>query len=451
MSDFTLSCINQRKQRSRFFYHLAGDAASRYNSVSPYIYETSLEEKLVYSQEDLNMRRKAEILKYSTKDYNKQKKQNYSFLAKKHTKARPCPNSNSAKPSSSSGVPGPIIPLFENPNIPLYNYKSQSKQFTFQNIPFDEFKRIFDTFPFYNIDSFNNTYVNLMDIIILNPDNNQFLFNFSIPISLEYTAYFNGISSVYDVTACQIAIFSSILDIMYSDTLISSNNIPYRTNPALDSDIVSSTKSISIDFAESTVGQVKVRQYLGNIILKNVTIQTVTQYVYTLFLKINTNYAEYSGLSPVPATKTKISITSGNNITDVLSLNMIILNNWVNIDDVYYQITAVTDTNNGIITPNYSSDTLVSKEVEIGLYNADNQPSIPPIRDNAGTGESVSNSNAINVTNVSYKYITNFDNTNPNLVNMTENCELVIFDSEGTVSNSEDIEVIPFSISAIPV
>ena len=375
MSDFTLSCTNQRKQRARFFYHLAGDAASRFNVVSPYIYETSLEEKLVYSQEDLNMRRKAEVLKYSIKDYNKQKKQNYSFLAKKHTKARPCPSSNNAKPSSSSGVPGPIIPLFENPNIPLYNYKDASKQFTFQNIPFDEFKRIFDTFPFYNIDGFNNTYVNLMDIVILNPDNNQFQFDFSIPISLEYSANFNGIGSIADVTACQIAVFNSVLDIMYSDTLISSNNITYRSpGNGLDSDIVSSTRSISLDLAESTVGQIKVRQYIGNLILKNVTIQTVTQYVYTMFLKINTNYAEYSG-----------------------------------------------DNDN-----------------------------VKPIRTNQ-LGDDITNSNAINVTDVTYKYITNFNNTDPNLVNITENCELLIFDSDGTSLNSEDITFIPFNISAVPI
>lgn len=375
MSDFTLSCTNQRKQRARFFYHLAGDASSRFNVVSPYIYETSLEEKLVYSQEDLNMRRKAEVLKYSIKDYNKQKKQNYSFLAKKHTKARPCPSSNNAKPSSSSGVPGPIIPLFENPNIPLYNYKDASKQFTFQNIPFDEFKRIFDTFPFYNIDGFNNTYVNLMDIVILNPDNNQFQFDFSIPISLEYSANFNGIGSIADVTACQIAVFNSVLDIMYSDTLISSNNITYRSpGNGLDSDIVSSTRSISLDLAESTVGQIKVRQYIGNLILKNVTIQTVTQYVYTMFLKINTNYAEYSG-----------------------------------------------DNDN-----------------------------VKPIRTNQ-LGDDITNSNAINVTDVTYKYITNFNNTDPNLVNITENCELLIFDSDGTSLNSEDITFIPFNISAVPI
>jgi hypothetical protein len=376
MSDFTLSCTNQRKQRSRFFFHLAGDASSRYNLVSPYIYETSLGNKLVYSQEDLNMRRKVEVLKYSTKDYNKLKTQNYSYLAKKNTKTRPCPAKNIETPSSSCDVPGPVIQLFENPDIPLYNYKDTSRQFTVQNKSFDNYKRIFDTFPIYNIISKNNTYVNLMDIIILNPDNNQFRFDFSIPISLEYSANFNGISSIYDVHSSQIAIFSSVLDIMYSDTIISSNNINYRTSGGgLDSDIVFSTKSVSFDFAESTIGEVKVRQYIGNLILKNVTIQTVTQYVYTLFIKTNTNYAEYSG---------------------------------------------------DIDNPN-------------------------PFRFN-DTGTDINNSNASNVTNVSYKYITNFNNTDPNLANIVENCE-VIFGSEQLNEGEDitDIPFIPFNISAYPV
>ncbi len=378
MSDFSLSCTNQRKQRSRFFFHLAGDASSRFNVVSPYIYETSLQEKLVYSQEDLNMRRKAEVLKYSTNDHNKQKKQNYSFLAKKVTKNKPCPSSNKSKPSSSSGVPGPIISLIENPNIPLYNYKDASKQFTFQNIPFDNFKRIFDTFPLYNIDSANDIFSNLMDIIILNPDNTQFRYNFSIPISIKYTANFNGIETTNDVTTSQISIFSSILDIYYSDTLVSSNNIPFRSDPADDSDIVSSTKSISIDFAESTPGEVSFQQYIGNIILNNVTLQTVTQYVYTLFLKINTNYAEYSG----------------------------------------------------------------NDEIDTAF------------RDNSGTGSDMDNSNSRNITNVKYKYITNFNNTDPNLVNTTNNCNIFIFDEseEGEAGfNSEDIAFIPFNVSAEPL
>ena len=295
MSNFTLSCTNQRKQRSRFFYHEAGDSSSRLNIISPYIYETN--NQLIYTQNDFNMRRKAEILKYNNNsNLNNNNKQKYSFLSKKTTKTKKCPDSNKAKPSSSSDVPGKIIQLSENTDVPLYKYKAISKQFTFSNIPFDNFKRIFDQFPFFNTFNNNDAEVNIMDIIILNPDNNQFRFNFSIPICIQFEADFEPIQNINtDIATAQIAIFSSLLKVFYSDSLISENNIAYRSEPEVSSDIVKSTFSISLDFQTSETGKIRFSQYVGNIIVNNVTLQTITQYVYTILLKTNIGYAEYIG------------------------------------------------------------------------------------------------------------------------------------------------------------
>jgi hypothetical protein len=295
MSDFTLSCTNQRKQRSRFFYHEAGDSSSRLNIISPYIYATN--NQLVYTQNDFNMRRKAEILKYNNNsNLNNNNKQKYSFLSKKTTKTKKCPDSNNAKPSSSSDVPGKIIQLSENTDVPLYKYKDISKQFTFSNIPFDNFKRIFDQFPFFNTFNNNDAEVNIMDIIILNPDNNQFRFNFSIPICIQFEADFEPIQNINtDIATAQIAIFSSLLKVFYSDSLISENNIAYRSEPEVSSDIVKSTFSVSLDFQTSETGKIRFSQYVGNIIVNNVTLQTITQYVYTILLKTNIGYAEYIG------------------------------------------------------------------------------------------------------------------------------------------------------------
>ena len=61
MSDFRLSCINQRKQRAQFFFH-EGGTNSRFTPVCPYVKDSS--GKLIYTPRDLDMRRKAEILKY---------------------------------------------------------------------------------------------------------------------------------------------------------------------------------------------------------------------------------------------------------------------------------------------------------------------------------------------------------------------------------------------------
>jgi hypothetical protein len=374
MSDFTLSCTNQRKQRSRFFYHEAGDSSSRLNIVSPYVYNTN--NQLTYTQNDFDMRRKVEILKYSNNsNINNNKKQKYAFLSKKTTKTRKCPNSNSAKPTSSSNVPGKIIELSENTEVPLYRYKDITKQFTFSNIEYDNFKRIFDTFPFFNISSDNNTYVNIMDIIILNPDNNQFRFNFSIPVCIQFEADFTEIVNLNtDIATVQVAVFSSLLDVFYSDTLISSNNIEYRSNPEIDSDIVKSTFSVSLDFQTSVNGKIRFSQYVGNIVLNNITLQTITQYVYAILLKTNIGYAEYVG-----------------------------------------------DINN------------------TDAYRTNNE------------GDDIGTINQKNVKNVSYRLITNFNNSDPTIFNSSENCVLALFNDEGELINEEDRQFKPFTLTAEPV
>ena len=78
MSDFTLSCINQRKQRSQFFFH-EGGAKSRFTPVCPYIKNSSGE--LIYTPKQLDMRRKAEILKYIKPTNGNVSKNKYSQLA----------------------------------------------------------------------------------------------------------------------------------------------------------------------------------------------------------------------------------------------------------------------------------------------------------------------------------------------------------------------------------
>ena len=373
-SNFTLSCNNQRKQRSRFFYHEAGDNASRFSLISPYTYNTATNQ-LKYSQDDFNMRRKSEILKYnSNNNKTNSKKANYAFLSKKQTKQIICPEDTRAKPTSASDVPGKIILLKEDSNVQLYNYKSVLQQFAFQDIPYDDFKRIFDSFPFYNTISTNGNPSNIMDLIILNPDNNLFKFNFSIPICIQYSADFTLSTDINDIYGAQIGIYSSFLEVFYSNSLISTTNIPYRSIPELDSDIIMSTYSVSIDFNKSTTNKVSFSQYIGNIIINNVTIKTVTQYVYNLLLTSNISYGEYSG-------------------------------------------------NDSIETP---------------------------IRTN-NDGNNITNEDSLNVKNVSYNFITNFDNSDPATFNKTENCSIVLVDNIGENINNDTQAFIPFSLYATPV
>jgi hypothetical protein len=108
-----------------------------------------------FSQYDLNMRRKAEILKYNKNQNNPTKKQLWSMLnngtltRKKGWATQGIvtsnPNTNNlnlvgntlvcnsntanplilVNPTSSSNVPGKQIGLYLNPSVPLTNYKPQ--------------------------------------------------------------------------------------------------------------------------------------------------------------------------------------------------------------------------------------------------------------------------------------------------------------------------------------
>jgi hypothetical protein len=81
------------------------------------------------TQQQLNMRRKAEILKYNSTKSSTQTNgitKNQIFSKIVSTNYRPCSvdANNKPMPSSASNIPGPVMYLFEDPNVNLYNYKN---------------------------------------------------------------------------------------------------------------------------------------------------------------------------------------------------------------------------------------------------------------------------------------------------------------------------------------
>jgi len=105
----------------------------RYELKSPY-------EVGQYTQQDLNMRRKAEILLYnnqSSKGNTLTKNQKWSLINKRATTPfnnRVCKNGNILTPSSACDVPGPPIELYLDPNVPLYNYNTNDKYYNTSSI-----------------------------------------------------------------------------------------------------------------------------------------------------------------------------------------------------------------------------------------------------------------------------------------------------------------------------
>lgn len=85
-----------------------------------------------FTTEQLNMRRKVEILKYNknvNKNNNLTQKTNFARLARGNYKQNRlvCENDHKIPTSNSnSDVPGPSINLFEDKNVPLFNYNNNN-------------------------------------------------------------------------------------------------------------------------------------------------------------------------------------------------------------------------------------------------------------------------------------------------------------------------------------
>lgn len=346
MSDFTLSCINQRKQRSQFFFH-EGGAKSRFTPVCPYIKNSSGE--LIYTPKQLDMRRKAEILKYIKPTNGNVSKNKYSQLAtstKKNRNKVICPTVSTPIPTSSSDVPGKIVNLYEDQNVPLYNYIPITEQFKFQNIKYDNFKRLFDIFPVSNVFSDNGTFQSMSTIVILNPNTNQISFDFSIPLSLQFSADYNTtiytttsqeIQEIdedgntvyvasglpYKVTIADLSIIGVTMEVLYSDSIMQTIEASYLSTPEeKPTDLSKTLSSQSINFTNSNAGKVQSTYYFGNVDFKNVILPSISQYVYTIRLKIKVSYSEYTNiLSSNTGLPYRINIDGGN-VTNANAKNL---------------------------------------------------------------------------------------------------------------------------------
>lgn len=122
--------------QSRRLFFIYNTPPTRYNPTSPYIGTDYTNTK-----NGLDMRRKAEILKYNT--YSQQgtitKKKRWSQII--NTNIRSTASVGSVAPdcesddsiptlSSACDVPGPIIVLYNDPNVPLYNYKKNTDAYS---------------------------------------------------------------------------------------------------------------------------------------------------------------------------------------------------------------------------------------------------------------------------------------------------------------------------------
>jgi hypothetical protein len=371
MSNFTLICTNQRKQRKQYITH---DKTTyvRNAIVSPYNYDSSGE--LIHSKHDLDMRRKSEILKYKNTSNSGSNGNKWAYLSRNSSASRrACPPTKIYTSTASSDVPGKEIMLYNDDSIPLYNYGDNSTNIiAYQHLTFDDYNRPYDIYPYYNVTGDNATGVTFTDIVIVNPDKNILSFGFTIPISIAYKGHFDDTVTLNKINCIQLYVVGAKMDIYYSDSIVNSADVTYNSfsdddanniKPFLSTDLFVSCDVITVSFdwftqdavtgevtyGNSVTGDVSVTQLLGSIRVPNLNISAVSQYVYSYKLTVNVAYAEYS-VDDVTRNAYRTNFIDGEFLNESItntsipppsSLTNIQISAITNVEDVY----SITNTN----------------------------------------------------------------------------------------------------------
>jgi hypothetical protein len=147
-----------------------------------------------FTKEQLDMRRKAEILQYK-----KSASQTTGQMTKKgrYAKLFTVAGNNNICPAdlylptltSSSNVPGPISTLQYNESVPLYNYASDIDNYSNLN---PNTNLAFEIYAENNILVSNGLNVTIASIIINNPTDSTRTFNITIPVGVYISADVSG-------------------------------------------------------------------------------------------------------------------------------------------------------------------------------------------------------------------------------------------------------------------
>lgn len=344
---FNLSIKSVCDQRIRQM--LYNKPPSRINLVSPY-------ETTTYTKFDLDMRRKAEVLKHqtgNTKGNTLTKKQKWTQIANGNYQTIPASYQNSVtiRDTSSSSVrilnctstsiirtplsscdvpPDPNVSyLYYDADVPLYNYLNpiSTRAYGFENIqPNDD--AMFKTIVNYNTPCIMNTPTKIASILFLeNADQKTYTINIqNIPIGIYVNGEFNT-SSTSNSTLINIKNIQ--LDAYYNDILVPKRS-SYQSNT---SNIIQNyTLEIEIPINSTTsVKTFKGMYYIGTMNISNILLYTTPGFIYDFKLNVDYTY-------------------SSNILTNVPSINTSIIAN-ITSDQIYSNNCSVTPNNGSLPIP----------------------------------------------------------------------------------------------------
>jgi hypothetical protein len=289
--------LNLLNQKSRF--QLFNIPPNRYNNLANNPYASA-----TYTKFDLDMRRKAEILKYSsnrmttqtnslTKSQiyaqavngaSQQRRYSQAFIAANTQNGivNLCPPGTIIKtPSSASDVPGNLL-LYEDDSVPLYNFMDDTADA--YGIINQELNPYSQGFKYTNETDiiYTDTARTIFTLYMFNTTLPNYTFSFTTPIIIEFYGAVVSQIPTNNTNLFQV-IFSSVsTNINYSYSTINSkstitsqlNNMPIPTN-ILDVSLNSDVSYYSGSF------------YLGTITFSNITLPVALGYIYDFKLSVN--------------------------------------------------------------------------------------------------------------------------------------------------------------------
>ena len=242
-----------------------------------------------HNQQQLNMRRKIEILKYSgitqnTKTNNQIKTQKWSQIVRGKNNVSASLLNNGIfdcsgdeyipTPTSSCDIPGPVIILQYDDTVPLYDIQTQQM---FHAIINETITDLWKTFPIDNTAFLTDASIKAFDVsatltlLYIQPIVDQHTYNFILKTSVGI--YVSGITGETNVP--------NTLSIVGMDVIVCYNTVPVKVIP------VQTLGSFNnLTFTSSTAGQnFSALLYVGDLITPTFNLVTEPEYVYDIKIK----------------------------------------------------------------------------------------------------------------------------------------------------------------------
>ncbi len=280
-------CVNIQQERDEMIaFKNSKKMSLRFEIKSPYttsvLSDPNNERKTnpKFTQQQLDMRRKVEILKYSKQSFtsgNFSNRQNFSRLMRsnKNVKTNIVCRNDELLPSLSTScdVPGPPIILQLDPSVPLYNYESGRNIFSLSN---DTSDFTYDFNADVNVPVNDTTYTTFMNLYINNIESDFSDFTVVIPVGINIVGDIsNNNVSINDISSNTLTIDSLDLRVLYHDTQMDAITI----NSNVEDQIVKSFV-FNIDSNATSNETFKISQYLYNIVITNLRLPTQRGFVY---------------------------------------------------------------------------------------------------------------------------------------------------------------------------